>query len=189
MDAKEITEQLLKCLDTALQKVVSRALEVDAFSIYVDTITHELLTVIELLAAEEVEKAMYNDYGGENDTFSPTDVISQIEEQAVVVVDEDIKQEVVPVVKILPLLYGQSGGQKGGAQGIIIPKTFARYEEPSCKFSMELDDDISALRVLENHKFVAHKRQVQHHQQGLCGRKGGQKRGAIYLHKTHRSAD
>ena len=37
---------------------------------------------------------------------------------------------------------------------------------------MEKEDEVSALRVLENHKFVAHKRQEQNHQQELCGRKG-----------------
>ena len=70
MDANEISEQLLNCLDTALQKVVSRALEVDAFSIDVDTITQdELLTVIEVLMVEVVEKAVYNDYGARMTPF------------------------------------------------------------------------------------------------------------------------
>ena len=41
VDANEIRDQLLKCLDTALRKVVYRALEVDAFDIDVDTITQE----------------------------------------------------------------------------------------------------------------------------------------------------
>ena len=79
-----------------------------------------------------------------------------------VVVDEDMKQTVVPQVEILPL-YGQSGGQEGGAQKTLIPKTFVRCEEVSCQFNMELDDQVSAQRVLENHMFVAHKRQEQNH--------------------------
>ena len=74
-----------------------------------------------------------------------------------VVVDKDMKQEVEPKVEMLPLSYGKSGGQEGGAQGKIIPKIFARCEESSCQFTMELEDEVSALRVLENHMFVAHK--------------------------------
>ena len=38
--------------------------------------------VIEL-PVEEVEKAVYDDLGGEDDTLYPTDEISQIKEQAV----------------------------------------------------------------------------------------------------------
>ena len=37
---------------------------------------------------------------------------------------------------------------------------------------MELEDKVAALKVLENHKFVAHRRQEQNHQQELCRRKG-----------------
>ena len=148
----------------------------------VDTITlDDLLTVIEFFMVAEGEEAVYDAIGSEVDT-------DLIEEHAVVGFDEDMTQMVVPKVDMLPLIYGQSGGQEGGTQGKIIPKTFARCEEPSCKFSMELDDNVSALSVLENHVFVAHKRQEQHHQQGLCGRKGGQKRAPItkqYLRKTH----
>ena len=81
--------------------------------------------VIEL-PVEEVEKAVYDDLGGEDDTLYPTDEIGQIKEQAVVVVDKDMKQEVEPKVEMLPLSYGKSGGQEGGAQGKIIPKIFAR---------------------------------------------------------------
>ena len=54
--------------------------------------------------------------------FPPTDLIWQIEELDVVVVDEDMKQTVVPQVEILPL-YGPSGAQEGGAQQKLIPKT------------------------------------------------------------------
>ena len=43
---------------------------------------------------------------------------------------------------------------------------------------MELEDEISAKRVLQNHKFVAHKRQEHDQQHKLCGRKGGRRRGA-----------
>ena len=51
-DADQLRDQLLNCLDTALQVVVYRALGSN-----VDTITQaDLLTVIELLAVEEVEK-------------------------------------------------------------------------------------------------------------------------------------
>jgi hypothetical protein len=41
VDANKMNKQLLNCLDTALQKVVYRALEVDAFGIDVDTITQD----------------------------------------------------------------------------------------------------------------------------------------------------
>ena len=48
----------------------------------------------------------------------------------------------------------------------------------SCQFKMELDDEVSTKRVLDNHMFVAHREKEQHHQQELCGRKGGQEGGA-----------
>ena len=77
VDANEISEQLWNCLDTALQKVVSRAVEVDDFGINVDTITQDkLLMVIKVLAVEV--KAVFKDYGGKNDTFTLADVISLI---------------------------------------------------------------------------------------------------------------
>jgi hypothetical protein len=44
-----------------------------------------------------------------------------------VVVDEDMKQTVVPQVEILPL-NGQSGVQEGGAKNTVIPKTFVRCD-------------------------------------------------------------
>ena len=109
---------------------------------------------------------------GTVDTLSLTDLFKQLEKLAVMEVDEDMKQMVVPKVEILPL-YGQSGGQEGGAQQKLIPKTFVRCEELSCQFSMELEDQVSAISGLENHKFMAHKRQKQNHQQELCGTKGG----------------
>ena len=81
--ANEIRDQLLNCLDKTLQVLVYRALGSD-----VDTVTQaDLLMVIDLLVVEEVEKAVYDDLGGKNDTLSLTDVISQIEEHAVEVVD------------------------------------------------------------------------------------------------------
>jgi hypothetical protein len=70
------------------------------------------------------------------------------------------------------------GGQEGGTRNKIVPKTFVKCEEQFCQFSMELEDEISAKRVLQNHMFVAHKRQDQDHKQRLCGRKGGRRRGA-----------
>ena len=84
VDANEISEQLLQCLDTALQKVVYRALEptVDAFDINVYTITQDVLLMVIELPVEEVEKAVYDDLGGEDDTLYPTDEIGQIKEQA-----------------------------------------------------------------------------------------------------------
>ena len=94
MDANEIRDQLLNCLYTTLQVVVYRALGSD-----VDTVTQgDLLMVIELLVVEKVEKAVYDDLGGENDTLNPADVIGQIKEHAVVVVNRDKKQEVLPKV-------------------------------------------------------------------------------------------
>jgi hypothetical protein len=94
------------------------------------------------------------------------------------VVDEDMKQEVVPKLDMLPLSYGKCGGQEGGAKDKIVPKTFARCKESSCQFSIEMEDEVSALSVLSNHMFVAHKRQEQNHQQELGGRKRGRRRGA-----------
>ena len=61
----------------------------------------------------EVEKAVYDALDSEDDTPSLTDLIGQIEEHAVVVDDEDMKQEVVPEVEMLQLSYGQIGGQEG----------------------------------------------------------------------------
>ena len=55
-------------------------------------------------------------FGSEVDTTSMTDLIGQIEENAGMVFDEDMNQMVVPKVKMLPLLYGQSEGQEGEAQ-------------------------------------------------------------------------
>ena len=90
---------------------------------------------------------MYDDYDAENDTFSQTNVLGQIGELVVVVVGEDVKQMVVPTVKMLPLSNGKKGCQKGGANGKTIPKTFVRCEEPSCQFSMKQEDKVSAMRV------------------------------------------
>jgi hypothetical protein len=69
-------------------------------------------------------------------------------------------------------------GQEGGAKNKIVPKTFVRCDEQSCQFSMELEDENSAKRVLQNHKFVAHKRLEENQQRRLYGRKGGRKGGA-----------
>ena len=70
------------------------------------------------------------------------------------------------------------GARKGAPSEKQYPKTFARCEESSCQLSMELENEVSALRLLKNHMFVAHKRQEQDHQQELCGRKGGWRSGA-----------
>jgi hypothetical protein len=64
-----------------------------------------------------------------------------------------------------------------GVKDKIVPKTIARCKESSCQFSIEMEDEVSALRVLSNHMFVAHKRQEQNHQQELGGRKRGRRRG------------
>jgi hypothetical protein len=44
--------------------------------------------------------------------FTQPTMNGQIEEHAVVVVSRDMKQEVVPKIKMLPLSYGESGGQE-----------------------------------------------------------------------------
>ena len=91
----------------------------------VNTITQaDLLKVIEILVVVEVEEAVYDAIGSEDNTPSLTDLIWQIEELAVVEIDEDRKQKVVPKVEMLPLC-GKSGGQEGGANQKIIPKTVA----------------------------------------------------------------
>ena len=100
---------------------------------------------------------------------------------AMVMVDEE--QAVMGVPKVvgkdmMRLSNGKCGGQEGGARNKIVPKTFVNCEEPFCQFNMELEDEISAKRVLQNHMFVAHKRQEQNHKQKLCGRDGGQEGGA-----------
>ena len=110
-----------------------------------------------------VQEAVYDAPGSEDEILSQSKLIGQIEEHAVLVIDEDTEQSVVAKVEELPLLYEQSGG----AQGKTTPKIFARCGESSCQFSMELEDEVSALRVLRNHIFVAHKRQEQDHQQKL----------------------
>ena len=48
----------------------------------------------------------------------------------------------------------------------------------SCEFSVEMEDEDSAMRVMGNHMFVAHNRQEQHRQQELCGRRGARE-GAL----------
>ena len=75
-------------------------------------------------------------------------------------------------------LIGQSGGQEEGAQQKIIPKTVAYCEVVSFQFTIELDDEVSPKRVVDNHMFVADREKEQHHQQELCGRKGGRRGGA-----------
>ena len=57
---------------------------------------------------------------------------------------------------------GGNGGQEGGATEKKIPKS-VRREETSCQFSKELEDETSAKRILDNHRFVAHGRQMQYH--------------------------
>ena len=143
-----------------------------------------MLRVIGLLVVEEVGKDVYENLDGKNDTFYPTNVVVVDKEHTVEVVDEDMKQEVVPKVDMLPLSYGKCGGQEGGAKDKIVPKTFA-CEEPSCQFNMEMKDEVSAQRVMKNHMFVAHKRQEKNHQQQLCGRKGGAEKGRQEQNSTH----
>ena len=77
-----------------------------------------------LLVVEEVEKDVYENLDAKNDTLYPTNMIGQIKEHNVVVVDEEHAVMVVPKVDMLPVSYGKSGGQEGGAQRKIIPKTF-----------------------------------------------------------------
>ena len=151
VDANEIRDQLMNYLDTTVQIVVYRALGCD-FDI---TTQAALLWVIELLVVEKVKKDVHENFDGETDTHYPTMVVVD-EEHTVEVVDEDMKQQVVPKVDILHLSYGGCGGQEGGAKDKIVPKTFASCEE--CQFNMEMEDEISAMRVLQNHKFVAHKK-------------------------------
>jgi hypothetical protein len=139
----------------------------------VDELRHQLLNCPDTALKE----FMYDSLGSKVDTLSLTDLFKQLEKLAVVEVDEDTKQTVVPQAEIVPL-YGQNGGQEGAAQKKVIPKTFVKCEELSCQFNMVLEDEFSARRVLENHRIVAHKRQEQIHQQELCGRKGGRRRGA-----------
>ena len=80
VDAIEIREKLLHCLDTALQKVVYRALCNN-----VDTITQtNLLAVIEMFVVDEVQEAVYDTIGSEIDTEH--DVVVVDEEHAVMVV-------------------------------------------------------------------------------------------------------
>ena len=40
---------------------------------------------------------------------------------------------------------------------------------------MEQEDKVSAMRVLRNHMFVAHKRQEQIHQKEMCEEEGPEK--------------
>ena len=79
-----------------------------------------------------LEPLMYNSLGGKVDTLSQTDLVKQLEQLAVVVVGEDVKQMVVPTVEMLPLSNGQKGGL-GGANKKEIPKTFVKCEEPYCQ--------------------------------------------------------
>ena len=70
--------------------------------------------MIGLLVVEEVGKDVYENLDGKNDTFYPTNVVVVDKEHTVEVVDEDMKQEVVPKLDMLPLSYGKCGGQEGG---------------------------------------------------------------------------
>jgi hypothetical protein len=122
---------------------------------------------------------MYENLHGKNDTLYPTNMVVVIDkEYTVEVVDEDVKQMVVSTEEMLPLSNGQKGGL-GGANKKQTPKSLF-CEEPSCQFSMGQEDKVSAVRVLRNHMFVAHKKQEQIHQQEMCGRKRGRRRVASH---------
>ena len=69
-----------------------------------------------------LQKVVHRALGNDVDTITQADLLTVIEMFAV----EEEAVIVVPRVDMLPLSYGQSGGQEGGGQGKIIPKTFAR---------------------------------------------------------------
>jgi hypothetical protein len=98
VDAYEIKDQLLNCLDKTIQLFVYRDLGSN-----VDTATQaDLLRVIELLVVEEVDKDVYENLDDE--------VVVNME-HTVVVVDEEHAVMVVPKVDMLPLSYRKRGGQ------------------------------------------------------------------------------
>jgi hypothetical protein len=138
--------------------------------------------LIELLVVEEVEKDVYENLDNKTDTHYQTNMVVVDKDHTVEVVDEDMKQEMVPKVDMLHWSNGKCGGQEGGAKDTIVPKTSARCEE--CQFNMEMKDEVSAQRVLKNHMFVAHTRQEQNHQQQLCG-KGGAEKGRQEQNSTY----
>ena len=87
VEANEIRDQLLNCLDRTLQLFVYRDLGSD-----VDTATQaDLLWVIKLLVVEEVEKDVYENPDGKTDTHYPTNVVVVDEEYTVEMVEEDMK--------------------------------------------------------------------------------------------------
>ena len=100
---------------------------------------------------------MYKHLDDKTDTHHPTMVLAE-EEHTVEVVGNDMKQMGMPKVDMLHLSNGKCGGQEGGAKNKTVPTTFVRCDEQSCQFSMELEDEVSAKRVLQNNNFVAHKR-------------------------------
>ena len=150
MDIGDFRQQLLNWADGALEDFMYDALgsSVDTLSLTdmfqqleelaVVVVDEDMKQVQTQTVVPEVEKTVYDALDSKDDTLFPTDVIGQFKEQAVVVANKDMKQEVVP------LLYGDSRGQEGGGQGKTKHKTFARCEEPSCQFNMELEVEVSA---------------------------------------------
>ena len=71
---------------------------------------------------------MYENLDVKNNTLYPTNVEVVAKEHTVEVVDEDMKQEVVPKVDMLHLSHGKCGGL-GGTNEKQILKTFVSCEE------------------------------------------------------------
>ena len=72
-----------------------------------------------LLVVEEVEKDVYENLDGENDTLYPTNMIGQIKEHNVVMVDKEHAVMVVPKVDMLPLSNGRKRARRRGARNEI----------------------------------------------------------------------
>ena len=187
MDVGELRQQLLNCADGALEPLMYNSLggKVDTLS---QTDLVKQLEQLAVVVGEEVNLDV------RNDALYPTKVEVFANGNTVEEVNKDVRQKVVlSKVDMLHLSHGKCGGLGGANEKQIpknivrlagkleetleeTPKTVEKCEEPYCQFSMELEDKVSAPRVLGNHMVVAHKRQGQITQQEMTGRKRGRKR-------------
>ena len=91
----------------------------------------------------------------------------EVEKSTVVGVGQD-RQQIIMSDNKNTSLYCDGGGREGGAYVNRIPKS-VKCEEDSCQFTVELEDETSAKRVLANHKFVTQDRdqaQAEQYTQG-----------------------
>ena len=104
----------MNCQDRALGSKVDTLSLTDLFHQLEKLVVVEVEEDRKQTVVPQVEEAVCDAHGSEDNNLSQSDLLGQIKEHAVLVIDEE--QNVVGKVEKLILLYGQSGGQEGGAQ-------------------------------------------------------------------------